>query len=132
VSKLSLKSSKSDAAVELSDVDGDSFRVSVVARDHSASRIVYGYTDAFGVPALFAQAAQEWRGWDGRKVWQSIEGELQLALSHDRRGHVTLGIRLRSNPGGADSWQQEAEIGLDSGQLEAIALSARTLWGAGG
>ena len=129
---LSLKSSNSDSAVEFSDVEGDRFRVSVVARDHSASRIVYAYTDAFGIPALFGQAAQEWRGWDGGKVWQSIEGELQLALSHDRRGHVTLRIRLRSDPGGADSWMHEAEIGLDSGQLEAIALNAKTVWGAGG
>ena len=78
MSMLSLKSSNSDAAVNFSDVEGDRFRVSVVARDHSVSRIVYAYTDALGVAALFAQAAQEWKGWDGAKVWQSIEGELRL------------------------------------------------------
>lgn len=131
MSMLSLKSSNSDAAVNLSDVEGDRFRVSVVARDHSVSRTVYAYTDAFGVAALFAQAAQEWKGWDGAKVWRSIEGELQLELSHDLRGHVTLRVRIRSDPGGADSWKHEAEIGLDAGQLEAIALGAKALWAGG-
>ena len=128
---LSLKSSNSDAAVEFSEVDGDHFRVSVVARDHSASRIVDAFMDALGVAALFAKAAEEWKGWDGGRVWQSIEGDLELELSHDRRGHVALRVRIRSDPGGADSWQHEAEIGLDAGQLEAIALSAKTLWASG-
>lgn len=125
---LSLKSSNSDAAINFSDVEGDRFRVSVVARDRSVSRTVYAFTDAFGVADLFAQAAREWKGWDGAKVWQSIEGELQLELSHDRRGHVRLRVRLRSDAGGADSWRHEAEIELDAGQLEALALRAKTLW----
>ncbi len=128
---LSLKSSNSDAAVTFSEVDGDHFRVSVVAPDHSVSRVVYAYTDAFGVADLFTQAAQEWKGWDGAKVWQSIEGELQLGLSHDRRGHVTLRVRICSDRGGADSWQHEADIGLDAGQLETLALGAKTLWAGG-
>jgi len=128
---LSLKSSNSEAAVTFSDVEGDCFRVSVVARDHSVSRIVYATTDAFGIPALFAQAAQSWKGWDGAKVWQSIAGELRLELGHDLRGHVTVRVRIRSNPGGADSWRHEAEIGLDAGQLEAVALSAKALWAGG-
>jgi hypothetical protein len=128
---LSLRSSNSDAAVNFSDVEGDRFRVSVVARDHSVSRIVYAYTDAFGVAALFAQAAHEWKGWDGAKVWQSIEGEMRLELSHDLRGQVTVRIRIRSDPGGADSWQHEADIGLDAGRLDAVALSAKTLWAGG-
>lgn len=128
---LSLKSSNSETALNFADVEGDRFRVSVVGRDHSVSLIVYAYTDRLGVAELFAQAAQEWKGWKGAKVWQSIEGELRLELRHDSRGHVTVSVRIHSGLGGADSWQHEAEIGLDPGQLEAVALGAKAFWAGG-
>ena len=65
------------------------------------------------------------------KVWQSIEGELRLERGHELRGHVTVRVRIRSDPGGADSWQHQASVGLDAGQLEAVALGAKTLWAGG-
>lgn len=75
---LRLKSSNSDVAIEFSDVDGDNFSVAVVAHDHSAVRCVYAYTDAHGIARLFAEAARDWNGWDGRKVWESLEGEFRM------------------------------------------------------
>lgn len=129
---LQLKSSNSEAEIHFSDVEKDNFRVAVVARDHSASRSVYAYTDALGVARLFADAARDWRGWDGSKVWQSLEGELRLEMSADGRGHVFLRVQIRSNPGGSDPWQLDAEIGLDAGQLGEIAARARRLWPDGG
>lgn len=129
---LRLTSSNSDAVVEFSDVEGDYFRVSVIARDHSATRTVYAYTDGPRIAAMFAEAAREWRGWNGAKVWESIEGELRLELSMDRLGHVTLAVRMRSEPAGPDEWQLEADIGLEAGQLDRIAREAHRLWSGGG
>ena len=128
MSTLRLASSNSDVVLEFSDVDGDYFRVSVVARDHSAMRDVYAYTDRSGIARLFSEAAQEWRGWSGSKVWESIEGELRLGLSADRLGHVTLEIRVRSDPGISDRWQLESDLGLEAGQLDRIAGEAHRLW----
>ena len=129
---LRLTSSNSDVAVEFSDVEQDYFRVSVLARDHSAVRRVYAYADGSGIARLFSEAAREWKGWSGTKVWESLEGELRLELRIDRLGHVSLGIRIRSDPGGADPWQLDAELGLDAGQLEGVARDADRLWCAGG
>jgi hypothetical protein len=126
---LRLTSSSSDVSLELSGVEGDYFWVTVGARDHSATRRVYAHTDGQGVARLFSEAAAEWRGWRGCKSWESLEGELRLELTTDRLGHVTLAVRIRSDPGGADPWQLDAELSLDSGQLERIAGEADRLWG---
>ena len=117
---MRLKSSNSDAVVEFSDVRGDSFRIAVQARDHSAVRDVSAYTDALGVVRLFSEAARDWRGWQGAKAWESLEGELRLELTTDRSGHVALRVRIRSVAGGSDPWCIDTEIGLEAGGLEGL------------
>jgi hypothetical protein len=129
---LRSQDSNSDVYLEFSDVEDDYFRVSVKAHDHSASRRVYAYTDGTAIARLFADAAREWKGWVEAKVWESIEGEFRIALTSDRLGHVTVAVRVRSDPGGSDRWQLEAEIGLDAGQLEGVAKEADRLWCRGG
>ena len=128
MNSLRLHSSRSDLVLEFADVDGDGFRVSVIAHDHSATRRVWAHTDAAGLGRLFADAAREWSGWNGTKAWESLEGELRLELSTDRLGHVRLRVRIRSDPGGADQWQLDAELELDAGELDAIARQAHRLW----
>lgn len=132
MSTLRLKSSNSDTVVEFFDVEGDFFRVSVISCDHSATRGVHAYTDRAGIARLFADAAKEWRGWQEPKVWESLGGELRIELSIDNRGHVTVAVRVRSVPGRLDSWQLDAELGLDAGQLDAVARDANRLWSEGG
>lgn len=129
---LRLSSSNSDVVIEFSDVEDDYFRVAVRSHDHSATRRVYAFTDGPGITGLFTEAAEQWNGWQGAKVWESLEGELRIELSIDRLGHVTVGIRVRSDQGGSDEWQLEAELGLDAGQLERVARDARQLWHGGG
>lgn len=126
--RLRLASSNSDAAIEFGDVCEDYFQVAVTARDHSGSIRVFAYTDGLAIARLFSEAAQEWKGWNTAKVWKSIEGELRLELRSDRLGHITLGVRLRSEPAGVDRWQLDAEIGLEAGQIERIARDAERLW----
>lgn len=129
---LQLKSSNSETEIQFSDVEEDYFSISVVAGDHAASRRVYAFPDPCGVVRLFEEAARDWKGWEGPKVWESLERELRLELSADRRGHISLRVQIRSPPGGRDPWRLEAEIGLDAGQLDDIATRARALWGDSG
>jgi hypothetical protein len=129
---LRIKSSNSEVEIQFADVEKDYFRISVVGRDHSASRTVYAYTDALGIVRMFADAARDWKGWDGNRVWQSLEGELRLEMSTDRRGHVSLRAEIRSDPGGSDAWRLDAEVALDAGQLDDIATRARAMWTAEG
>jgi hypothetical protein len=103
----------------------------VLSRDHSAIRRVYAYTDGAGIARLFSEAAREWKGWTGAKVWESIEGELRLELRINHLGHVFLRVRIRSDPGEADRWQLDAELGLDAGQLDGVARDANRFWRTG-
>ncbi|MEA5466693.1 DUF6228 family protein [Leptothoe sp. PORK10 BA2] len=129
---MRLASSNSDVTFDFSDVDGDYFCVSVMAPDHSARRRVCAYTDRSGVARLFAEAARDWKGWSGEKVWESLEGELRIALTIDRLGHVIVALCIRSDPGSSDRWNLKSELGLDAGQLEAVAKNAERLWCGGG
>lgn len=74
-----------------------------------------------GIATLFAWAARNWKGWDGARVSESLEGEFRLELSCDRLGHVALAVALSSDGGLLDAWSFPARLGLDAGQLEAIA-----------
>ena len=123
-----LRLASSNTVVEFSEVDGDFFRLSVAAPDHSASLRVSAYTDRAGVARLFAEAARDWKGWRGAKVWESIERDLRLELTTDRLGHVTLAIRMSHVAGGPGQWQLETELGLEAGQLEQIARDAERTW----
>jgi Family of unknown function (DUF6228) len=129
---LRLKSLNSDVAIEFSEVDGDYFSVAILAHDHSAARRVCAYTDAHGIVRVFAEAARDWKGWDGPKAWESLEREFRMELTMDRLGHVALGVRIRSDPGGPDPWEHHAELAMEAGQLEAIARDAKRLWLDGG
>jgi hypothetical protein len=128
VNTLRLSSSNSDIVVEFSDIEDDYFRVAVRSHDHSATRRVYAYTDGAGIARLFTEAAEQWKGWQDAKVWESLEGEFRIELRIDCLGHVSVAIRVRSDPGGADPWQLEAELGLGAGQMEGVAKVARQLW----
>jgi hypothetical protein len=124
---LRLKSANSDVYVEFSEVDGDDFRISMSAADHSATRRICAFTDRAGVARLLAEAARDWQGWKGAKVWESLDCDLRLELRTDRLGHVTLTVRLRQDLGGP-RWQLETELVVEAGQLEALARDAERLW----
>ena len=128
---LRLNSSSSEAAIEFSEVDEEYFQVSLSGPDRSATRRVSAYTDLAGIPRVFAEAARDWRGWTGGKVWESIEGDFRLELTTDRLGHVALRVQINADQGGPDPWRHEAQITLDAGQLEAIARACERLWRSG-
>ena len=125
---LRLRSSDSDASLEFSAVTADGFHVALVSHAYSARRPVYCPDGGSGIPLLFAAGAREWKGWIGDKAWNSVEGELELAMRVDRLGHVTLKVCLRSDGGAPDRWQLEAELALEAGQLDATAAAMAELW----
>jgi hypothetical protein len=107
-------------------IDGFSVRVS----DHNLSavgRVYAGYASSHPA-SLFSDMACRWSGWAGELVWQSLEGELALRCSHDRLGHISIRVELRSGymP---DDWRVEASVMAEAGQLEEIARCAALFFG---
>jgi hypothetical protein len=80
-----------------------------------------------GSPAvLFAEMAQEWRGWSGKKTWQDLEGRVSLAAESDSVGHVLLTVDLVGH-----DFEDRLRVVFqyEAGQLEDLAVAVRNLLG---
>src|SRR3981081_2746630 len=77
----------------------DYYDVEIARCDLFAKATVYaGYTAAH--PALWLhELAQNWKGLRDEFIWKSLEGELSLAGSRDRFGHITIRAELRPSFG---------------------------------
>jgi hypothetical protein len=85
------------------------------------------YDDHFeSLAAFFRDLAEHWRGWEGSKSWESLEGELSLVASTDKAGHVRLQVTLMDLPA-VERWRAEASLFLDAGGLHKIAENVEHL-----
>lgn len=129
-----IKSASGAGALEFLDRDPadvespiEKFWARVCDANLSASSGVYSF-DSWHPAPLFREMAEQWKGWTGELVWESMEGEMGLRCTQDRTGHVAIVIKLRSGPMECD-WSIEATIMVDAGQLEGIAGRAESFFG---
>jgi hypothetical protein len=109
---------------EWSGAEVASFTAALAADGMEASTGVY-VMGGDGLANLFEAMASEWRGWDGVKSWESLEGDLEVAAQHDRLGQITLRIRLR-HYFAPPEWEARADLTIDPGeQLNAAARDLR-------
>lgn len=117
-----INSTQNGRSLTFSEYSADYFKVEIFDESISAVKKVWGYTDTFTLVDLFASIAHDWKGWDGKRKWESIEGDLIIAASSDKLGHIRIEICIRNNDLEND-WMIQAPIYLDSGSLDAIAQS---------
>lgn len=73
---------------------------------------------------FFEALAESWRGWDGQRSYESIEGDLELVARHD--GHIRLGVSLTPYP----AWNLSSGLVLEAGEeLDLAAHAVRALVG---
>ncbi|HWS35858.1 MAG TPA: DUF6228 family protein [Actinoplanes sp.] len=101
-------------------VDDDGVRAATSVRTHAGD----------GLTAWAAELAESYGGWPGLRTWRSLEQDLRIDASHDRRGHVTLRFTVRGPRGFADdAWEASVQVGFDAGEdmrrfaVEVAALS---------
>lgn len=97
----------------------------------SASRPVYhGYRSGFrDLVLFFEEMERDWRGWDGDRTWESLEGDLRIEARHEH-GHVQLRVTLRHLVAGWDrsGWSATVGLSVDPGEeLSDIIRDVRTL-----
>lgn len=95
-----------------------------------AQRVVFHhYSKGFAdLSDFFTELEQAWRGWEGERTYESLEGDLRLSATHD--GHVVLTVDL-SQSTIPDGWAVRAVLKLEAGEeLAAAALAVRTLFSA--
>jgi hypothetical protein len=108
----------------------DHFSIRVTNTNLDATARVYAPDPyCYSLGCLFREIAAEWRGWDGFKTWQSLEGELKVNCANDRRGHITIAVELRSGFYDLD-WHVKTAVLTEAGQLDLFARHARKFFGA--
>jgi hypothetical protein len=94
------------------------------APDLSSATQVYVLGGCDHLDRFWRDLAENWRGWEGTRSWQSLEGDLELSATSDRLGHVALEVRLEE--GAPFPWRVHGKLSLDAGQLHRIAAAALT------
>jgi Family of unknown function (DUF6228) len=86
-----------------------------------ASKSVYDFGGWSGLLSFFEGLALNWRGWDGDKKFDSLEGDFRLSAKHD--GHVRLSFELEDFDRPAP-WAAKGEVTLDPGEELTAALES--------
>lgn len=90
---------------------------------HASLAIYAGWEAGFEeLTRYFADLERDFEGWDGERVFESVEQELRLVATHD--GHVRLGVQLWRYLTDS-SWSAETTVVLDAG--EELSRAARDL-----
>ena len=101
--------------IALSHETTDSVLATITEGDLTARRVVQGaYSGGFdSLAAFFAGLADDWRGWEGERIYESLEHDLRFVAVHD--GHIRLKVRLwqSSDPNG---WSVETRLILEPGE----------------
>ena len=86
-----------------------------------ASKDVHDIDGWSALLSFFEELALNWRGWDGDKTFDSLEGDFQLSARHD--GHVRLSFELEhfERP---TTWAAKGELTLDPGEELTAAVEA--------
>ncbi|AXB31532.1 MULTISPECIES: DUF6228 family protein [Vibrio] len=104
------------------------YTLSLSGRGMTSSVRVVNQPYGDGPSDFFKQLAEEWQGWDGEKVWSSLEGEYSMSAKSDLTGHVYLNFQIYSNLT-EPYWSVQVVIILETGQLDSIATRlSEYLW----
>ena len=120
--RLVIDSREPEASLILSALDSNYFLAQTIHPGLDATAPVGSYMSD-GLGDFFAELARDWRGWEGTRRWESLEGELTLLAESDRSGHVY--VRVHLHDGAPARWMVELRLTLEAGQLERLAAKAR-------
>jgi hypothetical protein len=91
------------------------FRVAISGAGLSAATQVRTIEGAGGLGAFLAEIANDWKGVEPHRRWESIEHELSIDADRDSLGNVVLTIRLRESYR-LDAWEVKSTFRLDAGE----------------
>jgi hypothetical protein len=95
--------------------DGSPFTIDVELRSSGLAAELPVYASANSgfqdVARFFADMARDWRGWEGTRRYESLEGDLAIAASH--HGHVALDVELVSH---THEWTASAHVTINPGE----------------
>lgn len=70
---------------------------------------------------FFRELANDHRGWDGDKHWQSLGATLKIRADHDQINSTRLYLTLTG--GAVPQWTLHAELHVDPGRFDRVAIN---------
>ena len=94
---------------------GDSLQVNVAVGDD----------DPAAFRDFFESIAQDWKGWSETRGYESLDGTLQIAATHDRARAVRFEVRFRADARSGFDWSAKQRLTVEIGTLQELAQAAR-------
>ncbi|MDP5227336.1 MULTISPECIES: DUF6228 family protein [Arthrobacter] len=95
--------------------------VTLVAEGLTSTSRIYDVNGFGTLVGYFDDLSRHWRGWDGSKMYESLEGDLRISARHD--GRVRLEVTLNQILGETE-WRCQSTIILDPGEELSFAAAA--------
>jgi hypothetical protein len=115
-----IKSAHNGTTLEFFDRESDYFKIRICGSDFQGAILVYSFEPtSSGLTSFFRDLAVHWRGWQGKKEWSSLEGELKFAATSDSTGHISLSVQIRQGAG-SFGWLLSAVLLIEAGNLEQL------------
>ena len=92
-----VKSSSGAAELRLEAIERYHYLAALRDTGLDAVAKVYHHGAGDGLAEFIAGIAADWRGWEGSRSWESVEGTFALDAESDRTGHITLTARLNDD-----------------------------------
>jgi hypothetical protein len=128
---FTIKSTKSDLKLVLSDIEGDYFTARLESSYLNAILRVYSYhysSNAEGFAGFMERLGEENIPWEESKNWESLEGEFKVSAVCSPLGVVTFEVNFRYFDG-AENWEAKTSLMSELGLLPGLAKSAKTFFG---
>lgn len=75
---------------------------------------------------FFESLAQDWQGWPETRGYESLDGTLHIAATHDRVRAVRFEMRLRAGARSGFDWSVKHRISVEAAALVQLAQAVRT------
>lgn len=87
--------------------------------------IAVGDDNPVSFAEFFVSLAQDWQGWPETRGYESLDGTLRIAATHDRVQAVRFEVRLRADARSGFDWSASHRLSVAAGSLALIAAAAR-------
>lgn len=81
--------------------------------------------DPASFASFFQSLAQDWEGWPETRGYESLDGTLRLAATHDQVRSVRLEVLMRAGAESGFDWSASQRLTVEVGALLGIAGAAR-------
>jgi Family of unknown function (DUF6228) len=130
MSSITIKSAHGVREIVFSDFDDDYVVIEIGDDALRVRKRIYLYKDGPRLCNFFRDMASQWRGWEGEKDIESVEGDLRLEAKSDGKGHIELRAIIKNDYPG-DKWFVSIPIWLEAGSLDDIAIKTNKYFNRG-